>query len=148
MLSIRRWTMALAGLAILSALALGIGDASATVSGPAFYVDGVIYRTVGTPTDLSGTGAPAGSFDIIYNLGGEQPLNVAEAAPGDVGFNGGRWAVHSIVFADYDAALATYDANDSGDFDSAEEVEAAIAGGLATDVGVIRYFVCTVNRIP
>jgi hypothetical protein len=36
-----------------SAAASGAGG----VSGPAFYVDGVLYRTVGTPTDLSNTGA-------------------------------------------------------------------------------------------
>ena len=47
-----------------SALANGAGG----VSGPAFYVDGVLYRTVATPTDLSGTGAPAHSFDTIYAL--------------------------------------------------------------------------------
>jgi hypothetical protein len=55
---------------------------SGSVSGPAFYVDGAQYRTVGTPTDLSETGAPAQSFDTIYDFGGLQ-LNVATAAPGD-----------------------------------------------------------------
>ena len=32
---------------------------AAGVSGPAIYVNHVLYRTVATPTDLSGTGAPA-----------------------------------------------------------------------------------------
>ena len=62
------------------ALAAGAGG----VTGPAFYVDGVLYRTVNTPTDLSTTGAPAHSFDTIYALAG-QPFNVATAAPGDRG---------------------------------------------------------------
>jgi hypothetical protein len=114
------------------------------VTGAAFYVDGVAYRTVGTPTDLRTTGAPSSSYDLLYDLGGEQPLNVAEAAPGDDGYNGGRWLVHAVTFADYDAALTAFDANQSGDFDSDEEVEAAIAAGAAEDGGVVASFVCPV----
>ena len=45
--------------------ALAAGNGAGGVTGPAFYVDGVLYRTVNTPTDLSGTGAPAHSFDTI-----------------------------------------------------------------------------------
>ena len=149
MLRFRRITMVVAGLAVLGAIALGIGGASAGgVSGPAFYVDGVVYRTVGTPTDLADTGAPADTYDVIYNLGGAQSLNVATVAPGYPGFNGGRWAVHRITFVNYATALAAHDTNGSGDFDSAAEIESAIAAGDAIDVGVIRYFVCTVLRIP
>ena len=67
--------------AVAVAAALPTAAASG-VGGPAFYVDGVAYRTVATPTDLSGTGAPDHSFDTIYDFGGLQ-LNVATAAPGD-----------------------------------------------------------------
>jgi hypothetical protein len=122
--------------------------AGAKVSGPAFYVDGQAYRTVATPTDLSGTGAPSHSFDTIYEFFGVQPLNVATAAPGDSGYNGGRWQVHGLSFGSYAAALAAYDANGSGDFDSDEEVAAALAGGAATDLGVVKQFVCPVIKIP
>ena len=135
-------TLALATAALLPVVAAAAG--SGGVSGPAFYVDGVLYRTVATPTDLAGTGAPDHSFDVIYNLGGEQPYNVATAAPGDPGFNGGRWRVHLIAFTDYEGAVAEYDANGSGDFDSATELEAALAAGAAIDEGVVRQFVCTV----
>jgi hypothetical protein len=121
--------------------------AQAGVSGPSFYVDGVLYRTVGTPTDLSGTGAPADSFDVIYEFFGLQP-NVATAAPGDPGFNGGRWAVHGLRFVDYQAAVDAYDSNGSGDLDSDEEVAAALAGGAATDIGVIKRFECPVIPLP
>jgi len=119
---------------------------SGGVTGPSFYVDGQLYRTVATPTDLSGTGAPASSFDIIYDFGSVQP-NVATAAPGDTGFNGGRWQVHGLQFTDYAAAVATFDANGSGDFDSDEEVEAALAAGAATDVGVVKSFECPVIAV-
>jgi hypothetical protein len=121
--------------------------AQAGVSGPSFYVDGVLYRTVGTPTDLSGTGAPAHSFDTIYEFFGLQP-NVATAAPGDPGFNGGRWAVHGLRFADYQAAVDGYDRNGSGDLDSDEELGAALAGGAATDIGVVKWFECPVVPLP
>ncbi|HEX6702300.1 MAG TPA: hypothetical protein VF101_16355 [Gaiellaceae bacterium] len=126
-----------------SALAGGSGG----VTGPAFYVDGQLYRTVNTPTDLSNTGAPDLSFDTIYQFFGLQP-NVATAAPGDPGFNGGRWRVHGLSFANYPAAVALYDTNGSGNFDSDEEVLAAIAGGAAVDQGVIKSFECPVIHVP
>ena len=121
--------------------------ASSGVTGPAFYVDGVAYRTVNTPTDLSPTGAPAQSFDTIYDFGGLQPLNVATAAPGDRDYNGGRWRVHALAFTDYAAALTAYDANDSGSFDSDEEITAALAAGAARDLGVVKSFVCPVIKL-
>ena len=134
-------------LAAAAAIVLPAGIAAAGVSGPAFYVDGAVYRTVGTPTDLSATGGPASSFDVIYDFGGLQ-LNVAEAAPGDADYNGGRWMVHALSFADYDAAVAAVDENDSGTIDSAEEVAAALEGGLATDLGVVKSFECPVIPVP
>src|SRR5215213_3188614 len=113
---------------------LPLASSAAGPTGPAFYIDGVLYRTVGTPTDLSGTGAPAHSFDVIYNFGGAQQYNVATAAPGDTDFNGGRWQVHRISFPNYATALSLHDANGSGDFDNDSEVEAALGDGTATDV--------------
>lgn len=130
--------------------ALGATPATALaagVTGPAIYVDGVLYRTVGTPTDFSATGAPASSYDVIYDLGGLQP-SVATAAPGDPGFNGGRWKVHALSFSNYAAAVAAADANQSGDLDSAAEVHTAIALGLATDLGVVKTFECPVIPVP
>jgi hypothetical protein len=135
---------ALVAVALASA---AMAQGSGGVSGPSFYVDGQLYRTVGTPTDLSTTGAPDQSFDTIYQFFGLQP-NVATAAPGDPGFNGGRWRVHGLQFADYAAAVAAYDANGSGDFDSDAEVAAAVAGGAATDIGVIKSFECPVIHVP
>ena len=117
------------------------------VSGPAFYVDGQLYRTVNTPTDLSNTGAPASSFDTIYQFFGVQPFNVATAGPGDAGYNRGRWRVHGLAFSDYEAAVQMFDTNQSGDFDSDEEVAAALAAGAAVDIGVVKSFVCPVIRL-
>lgn len=145
----RSLSAAVLGTALGAGLALGaVAPASAGVSGPAFYVDGVLYRTVATSTDLSGTGAPDHSFDTIYAFGGAQ-RNVATAAPGDPGFNGGRWQVHALGFpSGYAAALAAGDLDGSGVLESDEEVHAAMAAGAITDDGIVREFVCTVNKVP
>ena len=132
-------------LVVSAPIASAAGSGGAT--GPAFYVDGTLYRTVNTPTDLTNTGGPPKSFDTIYQFFGVQPYNVATAAPGDTDYNGGRWRVHGLTFANYGAALAAYDANNSGDFDNDAEVLAAIAGGVATDIGIVKSFVCPVIKI-
>jgi hypothetical protein len=142
-------------IAMLVALALtvALGAASSAVAGsggvtgPAIYVNGQLYRTVNTPTDLSKTGAPDSSVDTIYDFGGLQ-LNVATAAPGDPGFNGGRWRVHALSFTNYAGAVARFDTNGSGNFDSASEVNAALAAGAATDLGVVKSFECPVIHVP
>jgi hypothetical protein len=120
------------------------------VTGPAFYVNGHLYRTVNTPTDLSRTSAPLHSFDTIYALAG-QPYNVATVAPGMPGYNGGRWMVHGVAYnTSWAATVAAHDTNGSGDLDSAAEVQAAFADpgpGGATDAGVVKMFVCPVINI-
>jgi hypothetical protein len=133
----------------LLALATALPAHAGGVSGPAFWIDGELYRTVATPTDLSGTGAPDSTYDAIYSFGGAQ-RNVAESKPGDTDFNGGRWQVHELAFpSGYAAALATGDANDNGVIDSTAELDLAFGNGTAVDTGVIlREFVCTVNKVP
>jgi len=136
------------GLAVLAAaLAVPAAAMAGGVTGPAFYVDGTVYRTVGTPTDLSATGAPSHSFDTIYDFGGLQ-MNVATAAPGDRDYNGGRWQVHALSIPSYAAALAAGDLNANAVLDSDSEVAAAIAAGAATDTGIVKSFVCPVIPLP
>jgi hypothetical protein len=142
----RLLVLAAAGAAALAVTAGAMAGGSG-VGGPAFYVDGQLYRTVGTPTDFSGTGAPESSFEVIYDFGGLQP-NVATAAPGDPGYRGGRWAVHALSFTSYAAAVAAFDTNASGNLDSDEEVAAAIANGAASDLGVVKRFECPVIKLP
>ncbi len=145
----RTFRTLVAGAATAAAVLAGTTAAVAGVSdGPAFWVDGTGYRTVGTPTDLDGTGAPDGSFDTIYALGGHQ-MNIATAAPGDTDYNGGRWMVHAVAFPHgYAAALASGDLDDDGVLDSSAELHAAIDAGDATDTGVVRTFVCPVIPLP
>jgi hypothetical protein len=147
----KKLALAIVAAVALSALAAGVANAAGAggVTGPAFYVDGDFYRTVGTPTDLSNTGAPAHSWDLIYDFGGLQP-NVATAAPGDRGYNGGRWQVHALDFSSYTGALAdnAVDMNGNDVIDSDEEVAAAIAHGYADDIGVVKQFVCPAIPLP
>jgi hypothetical protein len=135
---------------IIAVAALAVAaPAQAGVSGPAFWVDGELYRTVATPTDLSGTGAPDSTYDTIYDFDGAQ-RNVADAKPGDTDYNGGRWVVAELAFPDgYAAALASGDQNGNGFIDSTYELHLAFEDGTAVDTGnVLRRFVCTVNRVP
>jgi hypothetical protein len=148
----RTTTAALLGVPATLGLAVAAlaGPAQAAgVTGPAFWIDGQLYRTVATPTDLSDTGAPQSSYDAIYSFDGAQ-RNVGEAKPGDTDFNGGRWQVHQLAFPDgYAAALASGDANGNGEIDSTAELQRAVDAGTAVDTGVVlRTFVCTVNRVP
>lgn len=143
--------LATLGVAASVAATAAIGSATgaaAGVTGPAFYVDHVLYRTVATPTDLSGTGAPDHSYDTIYSFGTAQ-RSVADSAPGYPDFNGGRWAVHAVSLPHgYAAALASGDLDGDGVLDSTAEVMAALTSGDAVDTGIVRWFVCTVNKVP
>jgi hypothetical protein len=144
----RRFSLSLllAGVLFAAAVGTALAAGSGGVTDSAFYVNGQLYRTVNTPTDLSNTGAPPGSFDTIYDFGGLQS-NVATAAPGDPGFNGGRWRVHALSFPNYAAAVSQFDANGSGNLDSASEVQAALAAGAAIDNGVVKSFECPVIKV-
>jgi hypothetical protein len=151
------------GRARLAAIAIGAAAAALSLStaGGAFaagsggvtsegviYVNHTLYRTVATPTDLSNTKAPAQSWDLLYNFGGLQQ-SVGEVAPGDPGFNGGRWQVHAVSAPHgYAAALASGDLNGNGVLDAADEVVAALNAGDLIDNGVVKQFVCTLNRVP
>lgn len=139
--------LAIVGIALVGGVSASFAGGFGGVTAPSIYVNGVLYRTVGTPTDFSNTGAPDASFETIYDFGGVQP-NVASAAPGDPGFRGGRWQVHALSFnTGYAATVAAHDTNRSGNLDSTAEIDAALADsgpGGATDLGVVKLFECPV----
>jgi len=128
--------------AAAAALLVSLGASAVLAGGPpsiGFYVDGAQYRTVGTPTDFSRTGAPAHSYDRIYVLGGNL-LNVAEAKPGDRDYNGGRWMVLPVTWA----AGAT-----PTQLTSAEQEEAYAAAGMLTIASTpVKLFECPVIPLP
>lgn len=131
----RRFISAVVG----GTLALSVFAGIASAGGPpslAFYVDDVRYRTVGTPTDFSGTGAPAHTYDAIYALGSGL-INVAESKPGDRDFNGGRWAVMPMTWNTTPVQLT-----------NAEQVQAYADAGWLTIGAPVRWFLCSVNPVP
>src|SRR4051795_9776817 len=110
--------LAVACIALVGGVSAAFANGSGGVTAPSIYVNGVLYRTVGTPTDFSKTGAPDSSFETIYDFGGVQP-NVVSAGPGGPGFRGGRGQVRPLIFnSSYAAAVAAHDTNGSGDIDS------------------------------
>ena len=137
--------LAATGVALIAAPS----QALAGVSGPAFYVNGTVYRTVGTPTDLSGTGAPAHSYDTIYEFFGAQ-MNVATAAPGDPGYNGGRWQVEGLDWNSTYADAVAEHGGSNGVIDTNAEIAAVLAdggdGGATTSV--VKSFVCPAIKLP
>ena len=132
----RRLITTAAGLGLLLSIAAG----SAAAGGPpkvGFYVDDVLYRTVGTPTDFSNTGAPSFTYDKIYALGAGL-RNVAEAKPGDRDFNGGRWAVYPVTWN-----VQPHQFTNDGAL-----LAAAANGELSIASTPIRLFFCNVAPVP
>ena len=137
--------LALASVVAVAAIGAGSGYAGNGPPHLGFYVDGAVYRTVGTPTDLSGTGAPDSAFDTLYDFSGAQALNVATAAPGDRDFDGGRWRVQVLEFPQgYATALASGDVNGNGVIDSDAELALAFDDGTAVVAGSGPSFECPV----
>jgi len=131
----------IAALASALGLVASLGAGTALAGGPpqlSFYIDDVRYRTVGTPTDFSNTGAPDFTYDRIYNLG--TGINVADAKPGDRDFNGGRWKVYVVTWAP--GVTPVQYTND-------HQILAAQAAGLLT-IGAepVKLFFCNVAPVP
>jgi hypothetical protein len=112
---------------MVSVLALSlmvVGTASANPGqpnfGPALYGDGEVWGTKGAAALPAPNGKNDQSFDKLYvitnsNNPGDQ-FPVAEAAPGNPDFNGGRWFTHTVEwtaqgFADHGTVpvLKSYD---------------------------------------
>lgn len=133
-------------LGVLAICVAGAGIVTAGVGPPAndsFWVDGELYRTVGTPTALP----DHGPSDGIYAFGGELgQTNVAEAKPGDQDYNGGRWNVTVVGFTE--AGVNALDQDGDGTIDtqlmSWEEVKQAIADGYVEVLGPGPHFECPV----
>jgi hypothetical protein len=134
---INRIAAALAGALLL----VSVAASSVAAGGPpklSFFIDDVQYRTVGTPTDFTNTGAPDFTYDKIYNLGGNGLVNVADAKPGDRDFNGGRWAVYAVTWH----VARTQFTND------AQILAAAQAGDITISSTPVKLFFCNVAKVP
>jgi hypothetical protein len=132
----------LAAAATGAALLISVAASTVAAGGPpklAFYIDDVRYRTVGTPTDFTNTGAPDSTYDRIYALGAGL-ANVAEAKPGDTDFNGGRWAVYAVTWA---AGVTPVQLTNDHDVLAWEA-----AGMLSISDSPVKLFFCSVNIVP
>lgn len=93
-------------LVLLAVLVVSLGATSVSAGGAtrvpaAIWAHGELYDTVVTPTSF--VAPPEHSTDAIYSfmmsgLGGQR--SVADSAPGDPDFNGGRWNVQVVTFTD------------------------------------------------
>jgi hypothetical protein len=99
--------------------------------GGTIYVDDTAYQTVATPRDLP----PHGKFDAIYVLG-DNLSAVAEAAPGDRDYNGGRWEVRLVTFLTISPTQ----------FTNVEDLRAAEAQGQVSFSEIVRRFECPLIR--
>jgi hypothetical protein len=77
--------------------------------GPAIYADGKVWGTKGLSTLPQPNANMLQSFDKLYKFGNSNNADqvpVAEAAPGNPKFNGGRWWAQDVEWTD--AAFAVY----------------------------------------
>jgi len=95
--------------------------------GGTIYANDMMFQTIGTPADLPNQG----KFDTIYVLGHEL-ANVADAAPGDMNFNGGRWEVRLVEFLTISPTQ----------FTNADDLKAAAMRGEISIGEVVTRFEC------
>ncbi len=91
------------------------------------YANDELFTGVNAPRDLPNHGA----FDTIYVLG-PGLMAVADAAPGDTDYNGGRWEVRLVTWLTIAPTQFTNDA----------QVDAAVAAGQIELSDVVRRFEC------
>lgn len=119
---------------VLFATALGSAAAFGQALGPpggTIYAHDVAYQTVATPRDLPSQG----KFDAIYVLGNGLG-SVAESAPGDMDYNGGRWEVRRVTFLTIQPMQ----------FTNVEDLRNAEAQGQVSFSEVVRRFECPLIR--
>jgi hypothetical protein len=130
-MTIHRWVAASAFLLLACTLTAGATFAQLGPPGGTIYAHDVAYQTVATPNDLP----DHGKFDAIYVLGDDLAA-VAESAPGDRDYNGGRWEVRVVTF---ETIAPTQ-------FTNVEDLREAEAMGQVSFSEVVRRFVCPLIR--
>ena len=116
---------------------LAVAHAGATRVSEAIWGHGQLYDTVITPATF--ISPPEHSTDTIYSfdmsgLMGQRA--VADAAPGDRDYNGGRWSVQMAVFTDLGKEV--HDTDDDGHIDA--ELTSADQVMMMVDLGHLKVF--------
>lgn len=70
--------------------------------GPALYGDGEVWGTKGAAALPAPNGKNGQSFDKLFVIvnGAPGQMPVAEAAPGNPAYNGGRWFTHTVMWTE------------------------------------------------
>jgi len=111
----------------------------------AIWAHDELYGTVATDTNFKSP--PLHSTDVIFSFGGsglKGQRSVAEAAPGDPDYNGGRWNVMLVTFTPMGLAIHDGDGDGMVDFEltNAEQVLAHAELGHFTIEPAGFYFEC------
>lgn len=144
----RNYALILGTIGLLLALAAPITAAPAARGQEAIWADGTIWDTIDTGAHFKAPNNPD-SVDKIYvfmNLGGQRP--VAEAAPYETDYNGGRWWVQAVEFTAQGLAIHDPDGDGIANFEltSDDAVLNHMALGHLTIVPTEVYFVCPLIR--
>src|SRR5262245_25305392 len=89
--TMRKLSKRLALAALLATFAVPAAVAQLGPPAGSIYASDRLFHTIGTPTDLPNKG----QFNAIYTFSGGL-ASVAEAAPGERTYRGGRWEVHEV----------------------------------------------------
>jgi hypothetical protein len=120
----------LVALTAFSAPAFAAGGA--TFEPNAIWVNNTLYSTVATPNSLPNHGP----FNPIYAFTNATSTqrSIAQFAPGDVGYVGGRWEVHLVTFTGTQPPeIKSY----------AQLLQYEMNGTVTIDNSVAKRFVCT-----
>ncbi|MHA2080656.1 MAG: hypothetical protein ACW99H_05875 [Candidatus Thorarchaeota archaeon] len=141
----RNYALILGTIGLLLVLTLPTAAAAgATRAEEALLADGKVWDTILTPATFK---APKNSksVDNLYvfmNLGGQRP--VAEAAPYEKDYNGGRWWVQAVDFTANGLAVHDPDGDGIANFEltSDDDVLQHMSLGHLTIAPTETYFVC------
>lgn len=100
---------------------------------PAIYADGKVFATKGLATLPPPNGRNNQSFDKLFRFlnGAEGQLPVAEAAPGNPDYNGGRWNLQWVTWNSDPEVVTSYD-----------EIQMHLAAGDLSIASGHTYFEC------
>ena len=141
-------------LTVLVAAFLAVLPAAASAAGAmrvsnALWADNELFSTILTPASFSAP--PRHSVDLLYNFdmsGLRGQRSVAESAPGDPSYNGGRWWVQMVIFTESGKAIVDPDGDGVVDveFKSAAEILQHAALGHIEIFPTSVFFECPLLR--
>jgi hypothetical protein len=138
---------AFAGISLLSLLVFipTVAGKGAMRVSEAVWANGELYDTILTPASF--VAPPEHSTDTLYDFGMSGLMGqraVADSAPGDKSYNGGRWSVKKVVFTEQ--GLEAHDPDDDGyvnfELDTAEDVLFHEGLGHLNIMDTTIYFEC------